>query len=168
MTALLINDDLYPVLSLRTGETVRETGRLVVSDCGLEASTVDNASQLIVLEHFRLGTWIGQSLTTIRHLEAGWDGYGAPKIGWEVIRRMSRALSCLQPAQQFGAGAIVPAADGSLQAEWHLETVSIELCIDADLSENLWIKDRTTGLVTEHDGPAAIRAFEAAIEALRL
>lgn len=168
MNANLCNDDLYPTITVRHGELALDTSALPVQVENLPDSTLDNASQPILLDHFRFGTWIGSALTTVRHLKTGWDGYGAPKIDWQVIRKMSRALANLQPADAYRVGAIVPAADGSLQAEWHLEQLSVEFCIDADLGESLWVQDRSTGQATETEGAEALADFERLFGALRL
>jgi hypothetical protein len=168
MTAAICNDDLYSTLSFRKVQTDLETSCFGFEGLNAPSADIDAASQPIVLEHFRLGTWIGAALTGVRHLDKGWDGYGAPKIDWRVIRKMSRALSDLQPAYAYRAGAIVPGADGSLQAEWHLEGVSIEFCIEADLSESLWVKNRATGEVLEAEGELALTEFQRLFGTLRL
>ncbi|WP_041761145.1 hypothetical protein [Brevundimonas subvibrioides] len=164
MNALLTSDEVHKVQTQRVPAAARETSRFVQVDPVPDA-TVDTAT--LPVDHFRFGTWIGEQLTAVRHLPENWDGYGAPKIAWPVIRAMSRSLAGLQPARAFRAGAIVPGADGSLQIEWHLATVSIEFCIDHDLAETFWMKDRVTGAVVLVEGAAAQEAFRASMGALR-
>lgn len=166
MSALFAADEIHAVQTHRASVSDRETTQFVSVEPSSDVA-IDHASAPILLEHFRFGTWIGEQLTAVRHLPHGWDGYGAPKIEWPVVRRMSRALANVQPATAYRKGAIVPGADGSLQIEWHLEQISLEFCIEHDLTETLWMKDRHTGDVTELEGQEAVEAFEAAMGALR-
>lgn len=123
---------------------------------------------LVVLSHFQpQSSWIGRSLDQVRHLPPNWDGYGADPLNWLVIRKLGEVLSVINPAEGFWPANIVPGADGSVQAEWHLPDFSTELCIEADLSVSLMRVDRQTGEMTEHADAAALEAFLDCLEGLR-
>lgn len=137
-----------------------------------DTSEIDRApsanSNLVILSHFQPElSWIGRRLDQIRRLPENWDGYGADCLDWLVIRRLGEVLSSIYPAEVFWPANIVPGADGSVQAEWHLADRSTELCVDADSEVSLTIIDRRTGRLEEFTGEDAILAFERCLEGLR-
>jgi hypothetical protein len=135
------------------------------ADSGLGPESSQN---LVVLSHFRpQSSWIGRSLDHVRHLPPNWDGYGADSLNWLVIRKLGEVLSVVNPAEGFWPANIVPGADGSVQAEWHLPDFSTELCIEADLSVSLARVNRRTGEMTEYADAAALEAFFGCLEGLR-
>lgn len=58
-------------------------------------------------------------------LPVGWDGYESPPVS---LRNMAFALAILD-FLQLSRPQMVPGSGGSLQLEWHLKTVSIEIYI---------------------------------------
>jgi hypothetical protein len=128
----------------------------------------ESTPNLVVLSHFQpQRSWIGRSLDHVRHLPPNWDGYGADSLNWLVIRKLGEVLAGVNPAEGFWPANIVPGADGSLQAEWHLPDFSTELCIEADLTVSLARVNRQTGEMTEYVDAAALDAFSRCLEGLR-
>jgi len=123
---------------------------------------------LIVLDHFRCDSgWIGERLAHVRGLRENWDGYGAPPITWQVIRKMSECLSRFDPVGIYKPASLVPGADGSLQAEWHLRDFSIEFRVDPDEAISLTWIDRDTGATEEWIDQDAIDNMNARLHWLR-
>lgn len=128
----------------------------------------ESSPNIVVLSHFQPeSSWIGRALDHVRHLPPNWDGYGADALNWLVIRKLGEVLSVVNPAEGFRPANIVPGADGSIQAEWHLPDFSTELCIEADLSVSLTRVNRQNGEMTEYADDAALEAFFGCLEGLR-
>lgn len=125
-------------------------------------SAAFSSGGLIVLDHFRCDSgWIGERLAQVRQLRDNWDGYGAPPIAWPVVRKMSECLSRFDPVGIYKPASLVPGADGSLQAEWHLRDFSIEFRVDPDETVSLVWSDRDTGATEEWFGQEAIENMNA-------
>lgn len=64
-------------------------------------------------------------------LEENWDGYGAPQLSKQRIAEIVGIIAMMLPAG-FPWPDFVPAADGSIQAEWHLAGIEFEICLGDD------------------------------------
>ena len=85
--------------------------------------------------------WIRFAMLSIRSLRTNWDGYGAAPISEGTIEQLEKILRHDLP-EQMQPGSIVPGADGSLQAEWHLETTEMGIVVESDGSISSWVKAR--------------------------
>ncbi|WIW88937.1 hypothetical protein K3M67_02865 [Sphingobium sp. V4] len=104
-------------------------------------------------------TWIEQQSLRIKGLSYDWDGYGAEPIDDEVVDRITGLLGQCLP-KHSKRGSLVPGADGSVQAEWHLPKISIGLLIDADETISCWVHDNVSDTETEKFGWDAISLFK--------
>lgn len=86
-----------------------------------------NAAQV----HNQTEGWLAKEFAKIGRLEPNWDGYGAEPIPSDVQRRMLSILIDRLPLDSV-KGTIVPGADGSLQAEWHLRELSLTFTIEPE------------------------------------
>jgi len=102
--------------------------------------------------------WLRGKIEAIRHLQANWDGFGAEPIDPVVAQTIEQLLVALLP---MGAreGAIVPGADGSLQAEWHLPTLSVGLLVNDDLAVSCWALAAGSDVEVEKFGTSAREMF---------
>lgn len=115
---------------------------------------------------FEIGLpWYRSQLNQIAALSDNWDGYGAPAIKPKTTRRMQALLNQLLPSH-VRAGNIVPGADSSLQAEWHLVTNSFGLLVGDDGAVSAWIRHRSTGAEVEKSGVEAYSLFKSALNYL--
>lgn len=102
--------------------------------------------------------WIARSIAAVRALGSDWDGYGADPIAPQTIATMEFLLSSLLPDRAV-SGSIVPGADGSLQAEWHLEEVELGLIVEANGEVSTWVRPVGGDHETEAHGIAARNLF---------
>ena len=85
------------------------------------------------------GPWFIAAASSIEALTANWDGYGAAPIPLHVIQQLKAVLSESLP-KTAKMGSIVPGADGSLQAEWHLHGISVGFIVEEDKSVSTWVR----------------------------
>lgn len=90
----------------------------------------------------------------VRSLAWNWDGYGADPISQGTIARMSEVLDEWLP-ENVVAGSIVPGADGSLQAEWHLQHIEMGVVVEADDTVSAWLRSPGSDHETEAHGMEA-------------
>lgn len=169
---LQIVEDFDPWVTSQSGEIGVQAALKQLNGVEGVAEVTDLApsanGNLVILSHFQPElSWIGRSLDQIRRLPENWDGYGAECLDWLVIRRLGELLSAINPAEHFWPANIVPGADGSVQAEWHLAAHSTELCVDPDQEVSLTVTDRQTGELQDFVGEEAISAFERCLAGLR-
>jgi hypothetical protein len=107
-------------------------------------------------------SWHRAQLNQIAELGENWDGYGAEPIEPKTIRRMGSLLDQFLPSH-IRAGNIVPGADGSLQAEWHLVINSFGLLVGDDGVVSAWLRHRETGAEVERWGFEAFSLFQSAL-----
>ncbi|WP_148648402.1 hypothetical protein [Sphingobium cupriresistens] len=107
--------------------------------------------------------WFTASLDAVSKLDFNWDGYGAEPIPASVVNQMKSLLTKLLPASS-GPGSIAPAADGSLQAEWHFREASFGLVVDDDNVPTAWL--RVGGVEREQSGLDALTMFSTVARSL--
>ena len=78
-----------------------------------------------------------QRLESLIQLPQGWDGYGAPPVGLEVVHFTLQMLKSICPSDMV-APQIVPGVAGDLQVEWHTPSTTIELHVRAPNSVAAW------------------------------
>lgn len=106
--------------------------------------------------------WVDDQLSRIASLPQNWDGYGADPVDHAQLRIMSNLLAATLP-QGAPAGSIVPGADGSLQAEWHLAHASFGLLVEEGEAVSTWFKARTDGSEIERTGYEATSLLQGAL-----
>jgi hypothetical protein len=102
--------------------------------------------------------WIARGVAAVGALETDWDGYGADPIAPQTLATMEFLLSTLLP-DRAASGSIVPGADGSLQAEWHLEEIELGLVVEANGDVSTWVRPVGGDHETEAHGIAARNLF---------
>ncbi|HEX2764008.1 MAG TPA: hypothetical protein VHM92_09255 [Allosphingosinicella sp.] len=95
--------------------------------------------------------WMRRALEAVEALDHDWDGYGADPISSSVIAQMRNVLENLLPTYA-AVGSIVPGADGSLQAEWHLDDVELGLVVERDGDLSSWVRRPHGDLEIERSG----------------
>lgn len=108
-------------------------------------------------------SWYDARLDAIADLKADWDGYGAPPIPLCVISQMRSLLGRFLP-KGSARGFIVPGADGSLQAEWHMREGSLGLIVEEDELATVWL--RVGSKERERRGIQALDMFETVARSL--
>ena len=106
-----------------------------------------------------LVSWYEQKAQIIRELGPNWDGYGADPIASDTIDNMIQLLRTLLPAGSL-QGSLVPAADGSLQAEWHLASVALGLLLEEDKTVSTWVRATGSDFEIEKYGSEALQLFQ--------
>jgi hypothetical protein len=108
--------------------------------------------------------WIGLQTSKIRALSPNWDGYGADPIAPATIEKIEGLLKYLVPSRAR-PGTLVPAADGSVQAEWHTRAVSFGLLVEEGGLTSCWIRLTGSDQEVERHGFDAQELFKAAAQA---
>lgn len=119
------------------------------------AAPVDHS---LVVETPKPRDWITTGTTVVANLDHNWDGYGADPISASTVSTMEFLLRHLLPDDAV-PGSIVPGADGSLQAEWHLEKVELGLIVEADGEVSTWVRPVGSEQETEAHGIPARTLF---------
>ena len=119
----------------------------------LSSVTVWPASQI-------QSTWFKEQATNLRKLKYNWDGYGAEPVSASTLNSVVSILERYLPADSV-PGSLVPGADGSVQAEWHLPNVSIGLLVEEGRTVSTWSINPAMPVETEHFGIEAINYFAA-------
>jgi len=78
----------------------------------------------------------------------GWDGYSARPTSPALATAL---LNCLQIAMPVGATppAVMPLADGGLQAEWHRNGMTLEIVVASGEEPSYYFWDPATGQEAE-------------------
>jgi len=104
--------------------------------------------------------WVEAQLRQLQSLGTDWDCNGASPIAPVLINRMAMILKSSLP-DRFPAGSVVPASDGSLQAEWHFNNLSFGLVIEEDSALSVWVRPDGQREI-DRQGIAALDLFKAA------
>ena len=100
---------------------------------------------------------LGDGFAAMRALKDGWDGPGSVAPARELIDHAASILSfALKHLSFVEVPAIVPVADGGLQAEWYSSAYRFELYFDADGEIAAWSENRQTHVEMEEEGRGAI------------
>jgi hypothetical protein len=98
-----------------------------------------------------------KNFAAISRLPAGWDGPRSKRISLAAIYRMDRILRDALDGQRDALPPyIVPAADGSLQMEWHTASFEFEFLLEEGTTPSAWLRNRKTGAELEGEGDKAI------------
>jgi hypothetical protein len=80
----------------------------------------------------------------LSELEPDWDGYGAEPLDPGVIKEFISELRLSLAGSKIRAPDLIPGADGSLQAEWHLRDANIFYQVDAQMERMLYLAVKGT------------------------
>ncbi|MEY2928144.1 MAG: hypothetical protein RL367_2621 [Pseudomonadota bacterium] len=111
--------------------------------------------------------WVDRQLTQLRSFQHEWETFNADPLQLKTMSQL-RALLANSHRPDGLAGHLVPGADGSLQAEWHLKDASIGLLVEDDGSYSCWVRFNDTGQQFEEYGAAALPFFQALANQYRL
>jgi hypothetical protein len=104
--------------------------------------------------------WIERDAIRLRALSANWDGLDAEPIDDRQIALITKLLTDALP-DNAKRGTLVPAADGSIQAEWHLIGLSFGLVVEEGQPVMAWVRS-AGGLEVEQTGFEAIELLRSA------
>lgn len=111
--------------------------------------------------------WVDAQIACINELQANWDSYDADPLQVKTVSQLRSLLS--ESFQASGVpGQLVPGADGSIQAEWHLAQASIGLLVEDDGTYSSWIRFNDTEKQIEEFGAAGLDLFKALVSQYRL
>ena len=80
-------------------------------------------------------------LASIVLLQKDWDSYGADPIGWSRVQQAFGLLHSVMD-DRTPPPVLVPMTNGSIQLEWHVLDVDLEVELLSDTSIAVWYKDR--------------------------
>ncbi len=132
---------------------------------GTYGTATPAAPNLVLVAHSQTRdcgvAWIDSQVKRISKLKRNWDGYDAPAITLGQLNLLTSVLSSILPAGA-PSGSIVPGADGSLQAEWHLRHASYGLVVEEGQPISVWYHPRG-GAEIERTGIAAMSLLQYAL-----
>ena len=100
---------------------------------------------------------LGRGFAAMRALVDGWDGPASAAPSPALIARAAAMLSfALKDLSFVEAPAIVPVADGGLQAEWYSPTYRFEFYFEPDGDVAAWSENRETRVEMENEGSDAL------------
>ena len=106
--------------------------------------------------------WVNAGARQLCLLSDDWDGYGASAVSIDRLNMLTRYLDSIVP-ETAPAGSIVPGADGSIQAEWHLRSGSFGLLLEEGADVSAWMRPAGSDREIERTGLAALDLLRAAI-----
>lgn len=113
------------------------------------------------------GRWFDSQITELKVALDAFVPLEADPVTPKTIKQL-RAI--LETARRTGEvhGQIVPAADGSLQAEWHPTNAAVGVLVEDDGTASTWIRFIDTGDHLEEVGSAGIALFQTLVTQFRL
>jgi len=106
--------------------------------------------------------WLNAVYSRFEHLLSlleNWDSCGAKKISEDSIAQGYRVLSRLL-INELTLPSIIPSNDGSIQLEWHLQNVDVEIEIPEEGMVNLFVEDRRGATVSEVEKEYSVSSDE--------
>lgn len=95
----------------------------------------------------RVPMWVPPTihqLNKLLSLPRNWDSYGARRIDLPRVRQAFRLLQYVMH-DETPVPSIVPTSNGSLQLEWHIAGIDLEVLLLGDNSCNVVFEDRESG-----------------------
>lgn len=111
--------------------------------------------------------WVHRQIAQLHSLQAEWSAFDADPLQTKTISQL-RALLAVSHRPTGLIGQIVPGADGSLQAEWHLKNIAIGLLVEDDGTYSSWIRFHDTDKDIERQGSEALPFFQTLANQYRL
>jgi hypothetical protein len=111
--------------------------------------------------------WVDRQIAQLKVLQREWTKFDADPLQVKTISQL-RALLANAHRSNGVVGHLVPGADGSLQAEWHLKNESIGLLVEDDGTYSSWVRFHGTNRQAEKFGGEALPFFQALANQYRL
>ena len=111
--------------------------------------------------------WVDHQIARLQALQLEWSKFDADPLQLKTISQL-RTLLANSHRSSGVVGHLVPGADGSLQAEWHLKNASIGLLVEDDGTYSSWIRFHDSGQQVEEFGAAALSFFQTLANQYRL
>lgn len=112
-------------------------------------------------------SWVGEGITEVEKWSRSVASIEADPLQPKTLRQLGTLLASAPHRGVGTSGIIVPAADGSVQAEWHLENATIGLLVEDDGRQSTWIRF-DNGQHVEEFGLAAVQFFHSLVIQNRL
>jgi hypothetical protein len=112
-------------------------------------------------------SWVGEGITKVEKWGSVATSVDADPLQPKTVRQLVSLLASAPHRGTGASGIIVPAADGSIQAEWHLEEATIGLLVEDDGRQSTWIRF-DNGQHVEEFGLAAVQFFHSLVIQNRL
>lgn len=133
------------------------------------APFIDDITRSRSERRFTIGTssWVDQRLDELAPTLAHWGLGDADPVQIKTVNQLRNLLALAAHSGEF-QGFIVPGNDGSLQAEWHLNDVSVGLLVEDSGQCSCWIMSRETEAHFEEFGSTSITILKSAAVSYRL
>jgi len=112
-----------------------------VLDIGNDAKP--SKSNIVTLDQKRVPEWYRQitnDLYAILSLNDNWDSYGANRISSDVAKAVDDLLIDIMQAHT-PAPQTVPSANGSIQLEWHISGIDLEIEVESLSTSRVCFED---------------------------
>jgi hypothetical protein len=111
--------------------------------------------------------WIDRQIAQLQALQSEWSKFDADPLQLKTISQL-RALLSNSRRSDGVVGHLVPGADGSLQAEWHLKSATVGLLVEDDGTYSSWVRFHDSEQHVEEYGPSALSFFQTLVNQYRL
>jgi hypothetical protein len=109
-----------------------------------QQTVTPKGSSIVSIDRASIPKWLEQTtkaLLAIVALDDDWDSYGAkrisPKIASAVVELLRDIMFSSTPVPQ-----IVPAANGSIQLEWHIADIDLEIEVESLARSQVLFEDK--------------------------
>ncbi|MDP2200825.1 MAG: hypothetical protein Q8K07_02310 [Methylicorpusculum sp.] len=127
---------------LTSSESIGRVARSF-SATGVREQLEQTRSPVISIGKASIPKWLDQTtskLYAILSLEDNWDSYGAKRISNRVADAATELLCNIMQANT-PAPQVVPSANGSIQLEWHLAGVDLEIEVESANASKVFFED---------------------------
>ena len=111
--------------------------------------------------------WAERQFADLLNARESWHNYDADPIQLKTITQLKALMFSARSSGEH-SGHIVPGADGSLQAEWHLDEMSVGALVEDDGSYSAWARFDDNGSQVEEYGFNSIDFLRSLAVAYRL
>ncbi len=87
---------------------------------------------------------VRESLNRMSCLQDNWDGYDASSIDYSVLLAVADVISSIM-LPETPPPTLIPTSNGSVQAEWHMRDLEIEVEIFSSTRIEFYMKDFRSG-----------------------
>ena len=105
--------------------------------------------------HQTSGRWVDSQIENLIALRDEWHKFDADPLQMKTISQLKALLGAVH-SNGSHTGYIVPGADGSLQAEWHLESLTIGLLVEDNGVYSSWARFNDDGSQVEEVGAKSL------------
>lgn len=147
---------LFTASTAPAAATVPNRSAVIHSWPDRTTADVRNASARSVIARATNIRTMRTRFAALRALRDGWDGSASVAPDRAIMARAASILEhALRDRPGVDAPAIVPVADGGLQAEWYTAAHRFEIYFEADGEVAAWSENRGTGVEYEAEGAEA-------------